>query len=401
MGVLFLAKDIRLASVLWLRRMLEGLGDDITRLASEAPIPEQAAARYRGVQVPGARPNLAWRAGHRLGWIGPPPASKPAIQWLTEEVSRADVANVLVHYGTLAVRYRRVWESTGKPVFVHCHGYDVTWDMRVAGKPHRRVHSRNYTLLLRRLPACVHFIANSRATQRRLEEIGIAPQRITVKYLGVPVSDTPPPQRPDRRPVTILYLGRLVDFKGPDRVIQAFELACRRGLDGRLVIAGDGPLQQLCKKRRAASHFRDRIKLLGAVAAKQGEELRHQADLFTAHSQTGPDTRQEEAFGVGFVEAMADGLPVVTGRNGSLPEIVRDGEDGILFEPGDVAAHADALLELAGDHRRRCRMGLAGWLRARDCFTLDREMAQLREILNLPPRTESASGSLSGSTRAG
>ncbi|MCH8923254.1 MAG: glycosyltransferase, partial [Planctomycetes bacterium] len=70
-----------------------------------------------------------------------------------------------------------------------------------------------------------------------------------------------------------------------------------------------------------------------------GERLRAEADIFTAHNCTGPITRQEEAFGVSIVEAMAAGLPVVSGRSGSLPEIVEDRVDGILVEPGDREAH--------------------------------------------------------------
>jgi len=119
------------------------------------------------------------------------------------------------------------------------------------------------------------------------------------------------------------------------------------------------------------------------VDADTGARLRREADIFTAHNCTGEVTNQEEAFGVSFAEASADGLPVVTGRSGGIPEIVEDGVTGILFEPGDVEAHAEALLMLASDPERRARMGEAAWRRARERFPLSNEGPGLRTILGL------------------
>src|SRR5690606_33177261 len=121
--------------------------------------------------------------------------------------------------------------------------------------------------------------------------------------------------------VQILYLGRLVDCKGPDLTIQAFSLACEQGLRGKLTIAGDGPLLAECEQLRAVSPFAHCIQLLGSVDEPTAERLRTEADIFTAHNRKGPYTNQEEAFGVSFVEAMAAALPIVSGANGSLPEL--------------------------------------------------------------------------------
>ena len=184
-------------------------------------------------------------------------------------------------------------------------------------------------------------------------------------------------------PLEILYLGRLIDCKGPDLVIQAFERAVDRGLDGHLHMAGDGPLWEVCKALRDASPHRDRIKLHGAVDAQKGEALRRRAHLFTAHNQLGPDSHQEEAFGVSIVEAMGVGLPVISGRNGSLPELVEDGEQGLLVEPGNVDAHAEAFLRLGADADLRRRMGESGWRRVRERYTFESEMKILRGLLGL------------------
>ncbi len=291
-----------------------------------------------------------------------------------------------MHYLTSAVKYDRVWRQTRVPIFVHCHGWDVTWNLRMHEVPGRAAHPSDYVQRVRSLPEHVHLIANSRLTMRRLRDVGIPEHRIHLKYLGVPVAASPPRPRRPRDEVTILYLGRLIDFKGPDLVIRAFDLACRRGLRGRLLMAGDGPMRRECERARDESPHRDAIALLGAVDAGTGASLRESADIFTAHNRLGPITGQEEAFGVSFVEAMAEGLPVVTGNNASLPELMEDGVQGILIEPNDLEAHADAFLRLAADAELRARMGRNGWERVKERFSIDRETQELRRILSLAPR---------------
>jgi len=267
-------------------------------------------------------------------------------------------------------------------LYVHCHGYDTTWEMRRADAPSSCVHPAGHRDAVRRLAQRAILVANSHTAAQRLLDIGIPQERVLVKPYGVPVPAEPPRGRPDVDGLAILYLGRLVDFKGPDLMIYAFEKACERGLKGHLTIAGDGPLRAMCELLRSRSKFRDRITLLGIVDAATGESLRASADVFTAHNCLGPVSGQEEAFGVSIVEAMSAGLPVVTGRSGGPTENIADGEDGLLVEPGDVEAHAEAFLRLEADRDLRERIGQAAWRKAKE-FSCDRERTRLREILGI------------------
>lgn len=385
-GVLYFGLDISLPSVLWMRRMLESLGDDVVHLLCEYPPLDEQRQRWNLTQVVEGRwEMLGWRILRRLGWIERPPATHTARRTVERALADPRVSVALVHYMTLAVRYAEVWRRCPKPTFIHCHGYDVTWDLRSPEPPHTREHPPDYVDRVRALPEHLHFIANSRATGRRLREVGIPEDRIHIKYLGVEVAGDGPPVVHDGHRLDILYLGRLIDCKGPDLVIRAFDRAVDQGLDGWLRIAGDGPRRAECEALRAASPHGERIELLGAVDGTTGASLRRQANVFTAHNQLGPISRQEEAFGVSVVEAMAEGLPIVSGRSGSLPEIVDHGVHGLLVEPGDVEAHARAFLELASDPELRTRMGRAGWRRARERFTLESETATLRKLLELDP----------------
>lgn len=388
LGILYLGIDINLPSVLWMRRMLDGLADEVAVLAAEVAPREALQRRFPTVVLEDSwLESKAWGLLFRCRCIDRLPATRRALTSLRRAVERPEVDQVLVHYANLAAKYGAVWRHTDKPVWVHCHGYDVTWDLRQAEPPHGREHDRHYVQRVLALPSSVRFIANSKSTAQRLRDIGIDTQRIDVKYLGVPMSDQPPPPHRPVETVEILYLGRLIDCKGPDLVIQAFDRAVELGLKGRLVMAGDGPLRQRCEELRRASPNREHIELLGSVDGATGEALRQRAQVFTAHNQLGPASRQEEAFGVSLVEAMAAGLPVVSGRNGSLPELIDDGQQGFLVAPGDIEAHARAFVRLAADPDLRTRLGLSGWQRSRQRFSLDGEIEALRRLLHLPDRS--------------
>ena len=120
-------------------------------------------------------------------------------------------------------------------------------------------------------------------------------------------------------------------------------------LDWQLLVAGDGPA-----RGDVEALFRtmppERIFFLGAVGAEKLPSLYASADIYLWPAI-------HEAFGMGFIEAQAAGLPVIGGRERGVPEIVRDGETGILAPPGEPAAFAAAVRELLRDPPRRRAMG--------------------------------------------
>jgi glycosyltransferase involved in cell wall biosynthesis len=88
-----------------------------------------------------------------------------------------------------------------------------------------------------------------------------------------------------------------------------------------------------------------------------------------------------EPFGLVNIEAMAMGRPVVAFRHGALPEIVAEGQTGLLVQPGDEFALAEAVLGLLRDASRRREMGLAGRQRVASCFTAEQMAAGIEAVL--------------------
>lgn len=119
-------------------------------------------------------------------------------------------------------------------------------------------------------------------------------------------------------------------------------------LDWQLVIVGDGPARAEVEASMAALPL-DRVHRLGALRPRALPALYAAADLYLWPAV-------HEAFGMVFLEAQAAGLPVVAGRERGVPELVRDGESGLLVPPRDGPAFAAAVRMLLRDGPRRAAM---------------------------------------------
>jgi len=152
--------------------------------------------------------------------------------------------------------------------------------------------------------------------------------------------------------VVAVFAGNLSSEKGPDVALEAVAGAPS---NVRLVVAGDGPLAAALAERAARPDLDGRVTLLGART--DVPRLLAGADLVLSTS------RQEGRPGV-ILEAALAGLPVVATQVGSIGDLLRDGTDGLLVAPGDVAGLTAALATLAGDAGARSRLGLAARARS-------------------------------------
>ncbi len=146
----------------------------------------------------------------------------------------------------------------------------------------------------------------------------------------------------------VLFVGRLIPYKGCDYLIRAMQLVVRDRPGARLVIIGDGSsrlgLQQLAQSLEINCTFLGELKPAGVRSWLE------KARVFCAPSVTTQDW-QSEAFGVVFLEAQAMGVPVVSFRHGGIPETMREGVTGLLAEERDVSGLAEHILRYLGDDR--------------------------------------------------
>jgi len=163
------------------------------------------------------------------------------------------------------------------------------------------------------------------------------------------------------RPTTILFIGTIYPLKGLQYLIEAVAEASQTSgtlLHLRVIGAiGDVPYAaQLCQ-RAAVLGLTDQIEWLGPRNESSVAHAMRTADLLVLPSL-------EESFSMCIAEAMAAGLPVIASRVGGIPDLVDDGQTGLLVPVGDVPALAQAIAVLVAAPQRRAAMGQEGRAKA-------------------------------------
>jgi phosphatidylinositol alpha-1,6-mannosyltransferase len=264
---------------------------------------------------------------------------------------------------------------TGVPYVVFTYGYEI-----------RRKRRRRWIARLLRGARTV--IAISEFTRDAVIDLSVKPERIRLLYPGVDTARFTPGTRhptPDT-PVgnggpTLLSVSRLADmYKGHDTAIRALPLIRAKVPGARYLIAGDGPLRAYLGRVAASVGVTDAVQFLGDVADDALPDLYRSADLLVTLSRESPSVGGAEGFGIVCLEAAACGIPVAAGRSGGLPDAVQDGVTGILVDPLDLGAAAEAIVALLADPERARRLGAAGRARVLERFTWERMASDARRI---------------------
>ena len=167
---------------------------------------------------------------------------------------------------------------------------------------------------------------------------------------------------PDERFV-VGWIGRMTAVKRTDVVLTAFRRLKDDGIDAVLCMVGDGP------DRRSVE---DLAGELGIMRDSLFPGYQEDVGPFFAAFDVFVLPSGNEGTPVTAIEALASGCPVVATRVGGVPDVVTDGEDGFLVEPGDVDALATSMARLANDAGLRARMAAAGRERMRTRYSVDR-----------------------------
>lgn len=250
------------------------------------------------------------------------------------------------------------------------------WHIREFGiEDHGAMFEWGQTCALRAANALTHsFVVNSKAVAAKFAR-WIPPGKIHVVYQGVEVRDGPLPDgvAPAARFRCVLA-GAIHEGKRQEDAVRAVAELARAGLDLELLLVGSGayapyfPVVQALVRELGVG---DRVRFTGPVA--NAFPVMRSADVVLLCSRC-------EAFGRVTVEGMLAGKPVIGTRSGGTPELIRDGETGLLYDVGDVRALAAQIRRLYEQPGERGRIGAQARQWAEDRFTLRRygdEMAAL------------------------
>ncbi len=234
-----------------------------------------------------------------------------------------------------------------------------------------------------KLADCRWLVTCTRANADHLASLAPSPDRVQLVYHGLDLARFPPPQgtRPPRDgsdaadPLNLLSVGRAVEKKGYGVLLDALA-RLPEGLHWRLVHIGGGPLGAALRSRADGLGLAGRIVWLGPQPHERVLEHYRAADLFVLASRVAADGDRDGLPNV-LMEAQSQGLACVSTRVSAIPELIVDGETGVLVDPGDAGALADALGRVMVSQELRARLGSAGMKRVRALFDHDRVVDDL------------------------
>jgi glycosyltransferase involved in cell wall biosynthesis len=313
----------------------------------------------------------------RLGWQSDvliPSPDPDAVRWFAEHLARsgASAATTVPMRRDLSpglLRRLVALLRSGRYDIAHGHLVHADWHLALASLAapgvtlvstkhnHDPFRTRWVVRVLEQL-AMLRFadvIAISGSLAGFTEQYGGVPA--TTVHYGLLPNGTPPERS---QPVAkLLAVGRLEPQKGYEVLIEAVAQARAAGAAVELEIAGEGSERPLLERRIAELGLGEHVVLLGQ--RRDVPELMAAADAFV-HSA------RWEGFGLVLLEAMRAGLPIVSTAVGAIPEVVADGETGLLVEPDDPGALAHAILRLAQEPGLAAAAGRAGYARLRSDF---------------------------------
>jgi glycosyltransferase involved in cell wall biosynthesis len=208
-----------------------------------------------------------------------------------------------------------------------------------------------------------------------------AASRVHVVHNGVDLERFAPEPAPLAADPLILSVGRLVEKKGFPTLISACRLLRDRGRRFRCEIIGYGELRPRLEEDIRAAGLADVVRLVGMRSQEDLPAEYRRAAVFAMPAIIGEDGNRDSLPTV-LLEALACGVPVVASRVTGIPEIVDDGRNGLLVEPGDADGLSRALERLLADGELRERFGEAGRAKAEQKFDIKTNAQDLYGLLS-------------------
>jgi colanic acid/amylovoran biosynthesis glycosyltransferase len=309
------------------------------------------------------------RARNRILWL----AGTYAPDLYLATLRREGVALIHAHLGWEGARALAVARAARLPIVTSFYGRD-------ASRQAQRFWWRaRYRRLFREGDA---FLVEGPALGMRLTALGCPPEKVSVVHLGV---DTSRIGFRERRPspsgaVEILVSASFRPKKGVPAAVEAFAAVAAAHPASHLRILGDGPERAKVESAIARHGLGDRVTLEGYVPYARHLAALDAADVFLAPSRTAPDGDSEGGAPVALIEAQAAGLPVVATRHADIPEVVADGESGLLSPEHDAGALAGNLARLLDQPQLGPQLGRHGRERMEAQFDARRQAERVAEI---------------------
>jgi glycosyltransferase involved in cell wall biosynthesis len=294
----------------------------------------------------------------------------PKTVCFAREIEAQGIAHVHAHFLTLA--------SVQAGVAADILGIKYSVTVHAVG-----LFTRNRNNIRRQMTRAARIVTISRYHREKILELcpEIPPEHVSIIHCGLETERFVPARTNDAtsRAPRVLSIGRLVQKKGFEYLIDACAVLEERGVPFECVIIGEGPSRSSLAKRASDLGVEKRVTLLGAMEQPEILENYHRSDLFVLPNVMADDGNRD-GLPVVLMEAMSCGLPVVTTRMTGTTDLVEDGITGVLVPEKDVGALVASLEGLMANENRRNELGQSGRRKVMREFRIQETTQQLAQV---------------------
>ncbi|MFA5095623.1 MAG: glycosyltransferase [Candidatus Paceibacterota bacterium] len=277
---------------------------------------------------------------------------------------------VLAQYGPGGCAMLPVCEKANIPLFVHFHGFDASEKLVLEH------YSKKYKELFYKAKAI--FVV-SKKMQEKILSLGCPNNKLILNCYGP--SNAFLNNRPDFNNNIFFSVGRFVNKKAPYLTIMAFIQVLEKYPEAKLIIGGNGELLNTCKNIVKTQKKENNIIFPGILKPKEVLKYMQNSLAFVQHSIIA-ESGDSEGTPVAILEASAAALPVIATYHGGIPDVIINNETGMLVDEYDTTMMANAMIKLIENKSLAKKMGLAGRERIKKCFSMDKYISKLRDVIN-------------------
>lgn len=292
---------------------------------------------------------------------------------LKKILQKKKVGLIHARFGLTGAEILPIKRKLGIPMLTSFHGFDL---------PSNRKSYKKYGWRLKSLfKSGEAFTVTSKNMRDILIRYGCPKNKIFVHHSGINVDKFKfkPRRIPKDQNIILLSVGRLVEKKGMDDLIDAFYKVQKAYHSISLCIAGDGPLRKKLSEKVEKLGLEKKVKFLGEIRHNQVMKEMEKAHLFALASTKDRNGNQEGIPNV-LKEAMASGLPIISTRHAGIPELVSNGKSGFLVKEKNPNEFAKKLLELINSPDKWEKMGNEGRKKVVKSYNIEIQISHLESI---------------------
>jgi glycosyltransferase involved in cell wall biosynthesis len=274
---------------------------------------------------------------------------------------------VLAEYGPTACESLKIIQYLNLPLIIHFHGHDTSEKNVVSKYKEKYKEAFEYARTV---------IAVSNRMKHDLLNLGCPENKIVLNCYGP--NNLFFSLKPDFKNQQFISVGRFVDKKAPHLTIKAFKKVVNEFSEAKLIMVGEGELLNVCKTLVWSWNLQNNIAFTGALKPNEIKILFESSIAFFQHSVTAL-SGDSEGTPVAILEAQAAGLPVISTYHAGIPDVVIDGETGLLVQEHDVDGMAHNMLRLLKENGLAKQLGQAGRKRVKENFTIEKHLGILQK----------------------